>query len=185
MKKSLLALLACGSALAIAPLAYAQTYDFTYVSGSNVASGQITITGAPAALGNDVISGSILYNASTLPLYQNPTPGNVSTSPLGAFNYDNVLYPLGSQGTYLDGYGLLFANPIDTEEINIWSNGTGFADSFYQYVPGVGYVQQDNTGVFSISVPEYGSLSMLILCALVVAGAFFFKGRQSGLFLNS
>ena len=37
----------------------------------------------------------------------------------------------------------------------------------------------------TFSVPEFGSLSMLILCALALSGALVYKGRQSGLFLNS
>ena len=185
MKQRLWALLVCGSALAITPLAYAQNYDFTYSSGANFASGQITISGTPSVSGNNVISGSIDYNSTTLALYPNPSPLSISTSPAGAFYYDNVLYPLGSQGTYLDIDGLLFTNPTDTEEINIWSNGATINDSFYQFVPGLGYVQADNTGTFTLTaVPEYGSVSMLIICALGLAGAFFYKGRKSGLFLN-
>jgi hypothetical protein len=57
------------------------------------------------------------------------------------------------------------------------------SDSFYVW-NGSGYVKTDNSGTFTPTyVPEYGALSMLILSALTLAGGFFFKAKQSGLFL--
>jgi hypothetical protein len=47
--------------------------------------------------------------------------------------------------------------------------------------PGAGNVYLDN---IDVHVPEGAGLSMLALCGLGLAGAFFFKGRQAGLFVK-
>ncbi len=53
---------------------------------------------------------------------QGGTPGVPTSSPTGAFAYDNILFPGAAQ--LLDGSGLLFR--IAGQEGNIWANGGGY-----------------------------------------------------------
>jgi hypothetical protein len=110
--------------------------------------------------------------------------GNQSTSPDGSYYYDDLFFPAGPTGLYLDNDGLLFGQGTGyVVEINIWGNGSGAnMDSAWEDSTGVGgptwWTTQDNGGTFAI--PEGGSgLSMLALCGLGLAGAFLFKaGNQ-------
>jgi hypothetical protein len=183
MKKFSLAMFAIAVALVFTQAVSAQTYDFTYTDTVNgvSATGWLFVTGGTAT------AGVADFNSQALSLLPDASAPGVVTSPSGWFNYDDqVSYPSSGPGTYLDTFGLVFvgSNP---DELNIWENGLGVAtDSFYTETGG-SLVIQTNNGTFTLTpsvVPEYGSLSMLILCAFGLAGAFFFKGRKSGLFMN-
>jgi hypothetical protein len=195
MKKVILALFALVTVLAISPVASAQKYDFTYAESGVTASGWLMIGGAPSPSGNYATAGGLNWDGTTFSLVANPAGGLQYLDFAGyfpylgriyTFEYDDLYFPKGVPGTYLDVYGLLFSNATGTEYINIWSNGQGTHDSFWA-VDGHRLLQQDSgngssTGDFApASVPEYGALSMLILSALTLAGGFF-KAAQSGSF---
>ena len=198
MKKAILAIFALATAFAISPVASAQNYDFTYEGSGFTAAGWLTIAGAPSASGNYATAGDLNWGGTTFSLVPNPAVGPQLLGSAGyftylggtyTFEYDDLFFPNGPQGAYLDVYGLLFANAAGTEFINIWSNGAGTHDSFWAVEDGQ-LVKQDSGngstgGSFApyATVPEYSGLSMLILSALTLAGGFFFKSRQSGLFL--
>lgn len=178
MKKVILALFALLTALAISPVVSAQNYDFTYTSPENSATGWFTIAGPPSPGGNYATAGGLTWDSTSFSLVQNPGGGQ---QVLGGFYYDDLFFPDGAQGTYLDSNGLLFENAADTELLNIWSNGAGSYDSFWTW-NGSTWVVEDNGGTFTPTVPEYGGLSMLILSALTLAGGFFIKAGQFGSF---
>ena len=194
MKKFSLALLAIATALAISPVVSAQTFDFSYGFAGN--SGTIAVYGAlttSSAGGGvyDVTGGNItvLFGDPNLPAMSTGTllgsNGSIMTSPDGYFYYDNVLLP--GQNPLIDNDGLLFL--VDALEVNIFSNGpspSGGAGT-YQFYDSDGFNLFGNFDLSpATSVPEYGGLLMLILCALTLVGGFFFKARrQSGLILNS
>jgi hypothetical protein len=187
MKKFFLVLLALAAALAISPVASAQNYDFTYINGSDISASGWLVTGAADGSGYDVTNGGLTFGTDTLSLLAITTPGGVSfySAPWPGyigFNYDNILFPSGGQGAYLDTYGLLFGN--STEVINIWCNGGVWHDAFYQWENGA-LVKSEDNGNFGLTAPEYSGLSTFLLCALTLAGGLFFKARQTGLFLNS
>lgn len=181
MKKVILALFALVAALAISPAALAQNYDFTFSGGGITASGTLYAPGTFGVLEGNATTGSIVVtgdpNLSGVgTLFASPNgPGVQTTSPSGYFYYDNTLYP--GLDPLVDNNGLLF---IDNGfEVNIYSNGSG---NQYQIYDNQGVTQ--GGGTFTLTyVPEYGALSMLILSALTLAGGFFYKARQSGLFL--
>jgi len=178
MKKVILALFALVTALAISPVVSAQNYDFTFSGGGITASGELYAPGTFGVTEGNATTGSItvtgdpnLSGVGTLIASPNG-PGVQTTSPSGYFYYDDTLYP--GQDPSIDNNGLLFMD--NGFEVNIYSNGAG---NFYQIYDNGGVTTGD--GTFALTyVPEYGGLSMLILCALTLAGGFLFKGRQSG-----
>ena len=85
----------------------------------------------------------------TYPLY--PGGPAVTTSPLGAFEYDSVLYP--TVDPPLDVDGLLFTAP--GLEINIWGNSPGNY-SFYDYSAGNYGTELTENGTFTLSVAPGG-----------------------------
>ena len=192
MKRVSLALFSLATALAISPAAWAQNYDFTYTDSGVTGSGWLTVPGAPSPSGNYATAGGLSWDDTTFSLVPNPGGGPQLLGPSGyfpylggtyTFEYDDLFFPMATApGTYLDVYGLLFADATGTEFINIWSNGAGTHDSFWA-VDGNKLVQQDSgnvssTGDFSpIYIPENGSLAMLILSALTLAGGLFWKAR--------
>jgi len=192
MKKLALIVFALTAGIVSSQSASAQVYDFTFTYGSNViASGVLDVTGNTVTSGTAALSATapndpgVAFNILPLP----GGPG-VYTSPSELFLYDNWINPAGPTGSYLDNVaGLLFVSGSG-DELNLFSGyGTiGNPDS-YSFESGGNYGAGGGWGIngtFAIrQVPEYSGLSMLILCALALAGAFFYKGKQSSLFLNS
>lgn len=197
MKKVMLALLALATAAAISPVASAQNYDFTFTSSvnSDVFSGAL-VTGAAGGGGFDVTGGSISIGSDSFTIVGNSNFPGTSTylCIYGCGYYDNILSPNGGAANLLTSSGGLLFEDGSGNYINIWQNGSG-ADTYGFWEgsasnlagligpsqPGSSYY---DTGTFDITqVPEYGSLAMLILSALTLACGFFFKARQSGLFL--
>jgi hypothetical protein len=194
MKKFSLALLAIATALAISPVVSAETFDFSYGFAGNNGTGLMTgsLTATPAGGGvYDVTAGNIDVVFGDPNLSFNSTgvllgsTGSIMTSPSGYFYYDNVLLP--GQNPLITNAGLLFG--VDGLEVNIFSNGASAvypAAGTYQFYDNMGFNMFGNFVLSpAVAVPEYGALLMLILCALTLAGGFFFKSRQSGLILNS
>jgi hypothetical protein len=116
--------------------------------------GSLTLTG-----GNDL---------GTYSLY--PGGPGVTTSPLGSFLYDNLLFP-----TYpvtnppLDIDGLLFTAP--GIEVNIWGNGTNNY-SFYESTSYAYYPTQDTyTGTFTPNIDPCGGQTFPAKFVFDVTGA--------------
>lgn len=152
----------CALALALAaatPLSAATIYQFTDTGAG------FTVAGTLTALDNGngtwtVISGSGFFN--TDPIFLIPGSG---TSPLGAFNYNNLLYPTGNP--FLDGLGLLFQDSVTGAELNIWGNGP-YPQSPYSTYLGYGpgnYPLANDNSVFNLTVatPEPATWGMLAL----------------------
>jgi len=203
MKKFTLALLACATALAISPVASAQTYNFSFaITGSGVnASGVITatqVTGDPGVYDITGISGTYsdsngtpVVNAAITGLYPDPTNAQIITTSY-LFSLDNLLYPAGNSpttcfwgncnsGQYLDIAGLVF-NVAGGNEVGISGvAGTGFAGP-YNLDRDISGVYQDggNNGVGVLfSVPEGGAtLLYLLLAGAGSFGAIFFRSRN-------
>ncbi len=181
MKTFSLGLLALATALAISPVALAQTYNFSYTSGGYSGSGWL-VAGGGFSGGLNVASGDLVFNGEDFSLLANSTPGQAIYSPSGAFIIDNLLFPsAGASGGLLDNYGLLFVDAAQGVELNIWGNGIVNGYSLYKWVRG-NYVIEDS-GTFNITTPEYSDLSMLLLSALTLVGGFIFKTRHPGISL--
>ena len=173
MKKVIFALFALATALAISPVAAAQNYDFSFDSASYSGSGIVTVTG-------DVVTGL------TGTFYLDGANVGVMTllDPSAFASNDNVVAP---PPQFVSENGVSFvAGGVD---YNVYY----FATTVGGYAPtgcsiGGDCITANADGIpsetFNLStVPEYGGLAMLMLSALTLAGGFFFKARQSGLFL--
>lgn len=131
--------------------ANATLYDFSLTGSSWSVSGTLTVTdngdGSFTAT-----SGSAIANGVPLTLYSNPAGRAESTSPLGAFYYDNQLYP--NKTPLLDLDGLLFkasqapyARTVAQTEINLF-----YQNGAYQYYEGYSagnYPYYDTTQKFT------------------------------------
>ncbi len=170
-------------------------YTFTYTSNdssvqaygildtSTEGPGPLTLTG-----GSITITGSGLAAAGLAPvtgalLFPNPGGSNVSTSPAGAFNYDNQLSPGATSSPILTYAGLLFTAPgTEINLYNLYGSGSGSsigrAPTSYQLLefPSTGYnnwcsFTPSNTGTFTVSaVPAPPSLLLLAPGLLALVG---------------
>jgi hypothetical protein len=106
-----------------------------------------------------VNSGSGTFN--TQPIVLIPGAG---TSPLGAFIYNNVLYPTATPQLDIDG--LLFRNTVTGAELNIWGNPDGSYSTYVGTASG-NYSLQNNSSTFTmgLATPEPGTW-MLMLAGL-------------------
>jgi len=205
MKKLSLISLAAAAVLAISPAALvAQQVDFTFTADDeavgtgifnitevgtsdvyqiSLISGTFTDTNRGLALSNESIAS--LYPAS----YSSSSPTVVGSLPVYA---DNLFYPTGGApsingspaGGVLDTYGLLFTL-ANGDLVNV--SGLGANDGpLMTVIDSTGsriLDQSDDRYIYR--VPEYGTLSMLVLSFVGLGGGFFFKARQSGLLLNA
>jgi PEP-CTERM motif len=156
MRRLLLVLLAaCG----FAPVAYGETFKFTY-SGPSALFGTVLISGSEASPGAfDITSGTdVVTGGSSLTgifsVVPNPSFPSPSLSAGGRFNYDNALFP--SSTAPVDHYGLLFGN--SSGQINLYSNGGEFLAG-NSVTPGAEDVVVTLSQVSA--VPEPGSLAVL------------------------
>jgi len=238
MKRLTLISLACATALAISPAAFAQTYDFTFTSPTiDITNGVITISSTPVPEGGGVSSYDILSVSGNytdtgvlsglgivnVPISLYPAWGTNSSQILSVsgWEFDNQFYPSanapGTNGAVFD-VGGLFVNVGSTGYIaNLWAGnisgepGSSNTYTIGQGIPGESSTNAFDTGIgisgssssgsdgpssggsggssggssFVITVPESGSLSMLVLSIVALAGGFFFKARHSGLLLNA
>jgi hypothetical protein len=122
---------------------FGPNFDFNYAIGldtgfgslitSDIGSGQFLATG-----GNLTVTSTLDGNLEgTYPLY--PGGPAQTTSPAGAFLYDNVLYP--SANPSIDNNGLLFINA--GVEVNVWSDGVSDYEFDARYN---GAYEEDTTG---------------------------------------
>jgi hypothetical protein len=105
---------------------------------TDVGNGEFLATG-----GNLTVTGG--YDTGTYPLY--PGGPGVLTSSMGAFYYDNLLYPP-SVNPQIDLDGLLFNAP--GMEINIWGNSPGNY-SYYDYTSAGYGTQLNEDGTFTLN----------------------------------
>jgi len=127
------------------PFGFEPLFDYTFSIGPT-SPNTVPDTGYGSLSTTDIGNGEVLAIAGNLTV----TGGNdvgaysfypggpgVTLSPLGAFDYDNVLYP--STDPELDVYGLLFTG--NGLEVNIWGNSP---DNYQFY---------DNTGYTNLGTP--------------------------------
>ena len=186
MKTFSLGLLALATALAISPVALAQaTYNFTFSFTGVGFSGQGSLVGVLGSTpGTYYITGGTgtFTNSSgsdTYSLFANHNQPGTAYSPSGFFIYDDKVTP-GTVGLILDVDGLLFIDSRGSE-LNLWGNGVkgNGTDTWYTWYLNSGY---NGGGTFSITVPEYSGLSILLLSALTLVGGFIFQARKPGMF---
>jgi hypothetical protein len=124
--RNILALGAAGAVCVLASTSFATTFLFSYSGdgGANGASGTLTATANgdgtyTATTGTITEFGPVATGVGTL--IANPAAPAQSTSPSGAFYYDDQLLPM--QNPLLLNGGLLF--DVAGSEVNIFSNGPG------------------------------------------------------------
>ncbi|MBV8147420.1 MAG: hypothetical protein JO184_20675 [Gammaproteobacteria bacterium] len=134
------------------------TINFTLNMGGNIGSGTLTATNLGGGLyqatsGKLTMTGGLDANNTYCLVPTGAPPGQVLTSPLGLFLYDDLLQPAVNPA-FPDIYGLLFSNTAaacgtgftGNDEINIWAGpqsgftGTPGQYSFYDGRGGGGYL---------------------------------------------
>ncbi len=152
--------------------AFANNYTYTFSDGAgNVGNGNLStaffgITEV-ATTGDLTITGGVLTGNYSL-LFTSPNPPNQVLSPLGAFNYDNVINPT---EPLLTNNGLLFSSGAGPtyREVNIFNNNAPFDYSMWSAAADVngtwggGWdVSGPTGGQFSMqAVPEPASMAVL------------------------
>ena len=167
----------------LSPHAVAAHYTFSFTSGTISAIGSIDTTDYSGV--EVATAGSLSFGSwGNFTLVANPDAPATSGSPYNflnisgfpAFNYNNVVYP--GSIPQLDNWGLLFENPTDMYEINVFGNGVdtnGAANPYsaliYEYGwdgnlhDGNWYIYTDNAvndfRLSAATVPEPATLALL------------------------
>jgi hypothetical protein len=143
-------------------------YNWT-LSGADTGSGTLT-AGAPDGSGFDITAFTGTIDGNTIDgLLGSPLdPGAPTVSPLGAFIYDNIVYP--GADPMLDTSGILFS--ISGTEGNIWGNSGPDDYSFYVccYAPA-----NDRIDTFALTPAAVSEPSGLALLASGLLGLWFVR----------
>jgi hypothetical protein len=170
------AVIIAGTALGLLTAGGSASADLVYnwtLSGADTGSGTLT-AGAPDGSGFDItaftgiIDGNLIDGLFGFPL----DPGGPTTSPLGAFIYDNIVYP-GSVPVF-DPPGILFT--ISDTEGNIWGN-SGLND--YSYYVCCYAVANDQVDTFTLTPAAAHEPSSLAVFGSGLLGLWF-VGRRKG-----
>ena len=147
-------------------------YNWT-LSGTDTGSGALT-AGAPDGSGFDItaFTGTIDGNPIDGMLGSPLEPRGPTISPLGAFIYDNIVYP-GSAPVF-DTSGVLFS--ISGTEGNIWGNN-GPQD--YSYYMCCYAVANDQVDTFTLTRAAVGEPSSLALLGSGPLGLWFVRRRRA------
>jgi hypothetical protein len=150
--------------------------NFTFDIGGNIGFGSL--------MTNDVGGGQFWATSGTLTVTAGADVGSytlspggpgVTLSPLGAFNFDNLVIPASDPA--LDGNGLLFS--FGGKEINIWGNSPGNYSFWDATSSGYG-VQYTGPGTFTATVVPLPPSAALLLGGLGLIGVIALrKGRKN------
>jgi hypothetical protein len=158
--------------LALSSFAAADTFQFTYSGGEDLASGILFAT--PNGDGSfTALSGSGQFDGFSITLMANPNGTSNATSPGGYFVYDNQLFP--GQDPLLNSNGLLFSmQDGNATELNIYGNGACQSYTAETHVESYNY----SNGTFDASaVPEPATLPLVLGGSLVLGLACHLRRR--------
>jgi hypothetical protein len=147
-------------------------YNWT-LSGTDTGSGTLT-AGAPDGSGFDItaltgtIDGNLIDGLLGSPL----DPGGPTISPLGAFIYNNIVYP--GLAPVFDTWGVLFS--ISGTEANIWGNSGPHDYSYYECC----YLKSnDEVDTFTLTQAAVGEPSSLALFGSGLLGLWFVRRHKA------
>jgi hypothetical protein len=204
MRKWPITFFALAAALAIAPPAKADTFDFSFTDGAVSGSGTLTgtyegagspwlITGCTACTFDDGDDGG------SVTLIPNPAgPGGSSTVGSGptSITYDDLLDLFQVSGSYLDNEGLLFGFD-DGDYVNVFfAYSVGGTSTVYygwydspqgdgDYSPGSGSFTITSYDISASETPEPGTLPLMATGLLALAFMLLRKSSLSGLFAKT
>ena len=165
-----------GTALSLLTAAGPASADLVYnwtLSGADTGSGTLT-AGAPDGSGFDItaftgaIDGNLIDGLLDSPL----DPGGPTLSPVGAFIYDNIVYPASVPA--FDTWGILFS--ISGTEGNIWGNS---GPNDYSYYVCCYAVANDQIDTFTLTAAAVSEPSSLALLASALLGLWYVRRRTA------
>ncbi|MGA2487280.1 MAG: PEP-CTERM sorting domain-containing protein [Roseiarcus sp.] len=151
-----------GTMLLFAPAGAEATvynYDFTSTDGLLNAEGAFTVTGDEITGVTGALSGLVTQTINAIA--PSTAPYGYSTSPDGAFYYDNVLSV--ATNPFLDIGGVLFTTTQNPGGYwNLWGNSSGNY-SLFESAPGLGYPIQEIGNLTVSAVAEPSTWAMMLL----------------------
>lgn len=165
-----------GTALSLLTAAGSASADLVYdwtLSGTDTGSSTLT-AGASDGSGFDItaFTGTIDGNPIDGLLGSPLEPGGPTISPLGAFIYDNIVYP-GSAPVF-DTWGVLFS--ISGTEGNIWGNNDPHDYLYYECCYAVA---NDQVDTFTLTQAAVGEPPSLALVGSGLLGLWFVRRRKA------
>ncbi len=179
MKKLSIASFALAAALAISPVAKADTFSFTFTDGA--VSGSGTLTGTLEAPGVwQLLTGSGTFNDGTnsgpITLQSDPNYPSSALDPYFAFAYDDQLMLGNGPNQYIDQDGLFFT--FGALDLNLYQSGGGPGTDGWYESDSNSNTNGDSAGTFAITsydisssvTPEPGSFLLLGTGFFALAG---------------